>query len=177
MKQIRTFTLFPLFIFCSVVSVVIGQSDKGPLFDQMVGDWVLQGMIGGKDTVHDVHAQWVLNHEYVELHETSREKNGSGAPSYEAIVYIAWDSKAGEYSCLWLDSTAGGALSAEGIKRIGRGKPEGDRIPFIFNISANENLRNTFIYEKSTSTWQWTIDDDKAGKVEQFAKVRLTKAE
>jgi hypothetical protein len=55
----------------------------------MVGVWVLEGTIAGKETVHDVHAQWGLSHEYVELHEISREKNESGAPSYEAIIYIA----------------------------------------------------------------------------------------
>jgi hypothetical protein len=168
--------LFVGIFLCSAVSIAIGQSDNGPLTDQLVGDWLLQGTIAGKETVHGVHAQWVLNREYVELHEVSREKNSSGVPNYEAIIYIAWDSKAGEYACLWLDSTEGGALSPEGIKRIGRAKPDGNKIPFVFKISATENLRNTFIYDKNTGTWQWTIDDDKAGKVEQFAKVRLTKA-
>lgn len=56
------------------------------LLDHLTGSWVLQGIIADKRTAHDVDATWVLNHEYVQLHEISREKNDSGGPEYEAIV-------------------------------------------------------------------------------------------
>ena len=151
--------------------MAFGQAEA-PLSDQMIGDWVLQGRIGKKETTHDVKAEWVLNHEYVRLHEVSREKNEKGAPAYEAIIFVEWNPKTSEYLCLWLDSTEGGGLSAEGIAH---GKPEADRIPFLFKGSGDESTKNTFIYDKSSGTWQWIIDNISGSKSERFADVRLTK--
>jgi len=141
--------------------------------DHLAGDWVLQGTIAGKQTTHEVKAEWVLNREYLRLHEVSREKDAKGGPSYEAIVFIGWDAKAQEYACLWLDSTGGGGLSAQGI---GRGKRAGDSIPFIFTITPSESIHNTFVYDRSTDTWKWLIDDEANGKSERFADVKLSRA-
>ena len=54
------------------------------LLDHLTGNWVMKGMIGGKAVTHDVDASWLLNREYLQLHEVSRERTVSGAPSYEA---------------------------------------------------------------------------------------------
>jgi hypothetical protein len=157
--------------FCAVASMAFGQTEA-PLSDQMIGNWVLQGTIGKKETTHDVKAEWVLNREYVQIHEVSREKNEKGAPAYEAIIFIQWDPKKSEYSCLWLDSTEGGGLSAEGMAH---GKPEADRIPFLFKGPGNDGIRNTFVYDKGTGSWQWIIDNLSGDKATRFADVRLTK--
>lgn len=82
------------------------------LLNHLTGVWSLRGTIAGKPTIHDVQAGWVLNHEYVQLQEISRETNASGNPAYEAIVYIGWDAKAEQFVCLWLDSTSGDGLSS-----------------------------------------------------------------
>lgn len=142
------------------------------LLDHLAGVWVLEGTIADKPTTHDIEASWVLNHEYLRIHETSREKNSESRPAYEAIVFIGWDPKAHEYDCLWLDSTAGGGLSGQGI---GRGNLSGDSIPFIFVISPSESLHTTFTYDKKSDTWQWIIDDETNGKSDRFANVKLTK--
>jgi hypothetical protein len=143
------------------------------LLDHLTGRWVLQGAIADKHTVHDVDATWVLNHEYVQLHEISRDKNDSGGTGYEAIVYLSWDVKAQQYTCLWLDSTAGGGLSAEGIARANLA---GDSIPLIFILSPSDQIRTTFSYDKTTDTWQWLIDDVENGRAHRFANVTLTRA-
>jgi hypothetical protein len=100
------------------------------LLDHLTGNWILHGTIAGKETTHDVDSEWVLNHEYVRIHEVSREKNGAGQPAYEAIVYIAWDAAAKEYLCLWLDSTSGGGLSGP----IAHGKRDGIRFRLCSNL-------------------------------------------
>jgi hypothetical protein len=143
------------------------------LLDHLTGSWVLQGTIAGKLTTHDVQATWVLNREYVQLHEISREKNDSGGAAYEAIVYISWDVKSQQYTCLWLDSTAGGGLSAEGIARANLA---GDSIPLIFTISPSDQIRTTFSYDKTADKWQWLIDDVESGQPHRFANVTLTRA-
>ena len=146
--------------------------DPLKLLDHLAGNWVLNGMIGGKQTTHDVEARWILRHEYLELHETSREKEANGEFAYEAIVLVSWDPRANQYACLWLDSTSGGALTSQTTCRA---TPSGDAIPFLFTLSPTESLHTTFTYREATDTWQWTIDDESNGKTDRFADVTLSR--
>jgi len=138
----------------------------------MAGNWVLKGMIGGKQVTHDVDASWVLRREYMQLHEVSREKDASGEPAYEAIILVSWDPKANQYACLWMDSTAGGALTSQITCRA---SPSINSIPFVFTVSPSERLHTTFTYRKLTDTWQWIIDDERNEKTERFADVELSR--
>jgi hypothetical protein len=63
---------------------------KDFLLDRLTGSWTLQGTIAGRETTDDIESEWVLNHEYLRLHETSRAKNAQGQPAYEAIIFIEW---------------------------------------------------------------------------------------
>lgn len=143
-----------------------------PLIDRLVGNWVLTGTIDGKPTTHDVVAEWVLNREYVRLHEVSREKDDMKRPAYEAIVFIGVDGKSGEYTCLWLDTTSGEGLSNNGI---GRGKPTADSIPFVFFPGRKDAFHNTFVYSASDDTWTWNMDGETDGKLHPFARLTLTR--
>src|SRR5438045_8952039 len=101
-------TIFVIAVLVGSVLQAFGDrsAQHGPLSDRLVGKWVLQGTIGGKETTHDVDADWVLNDGYVRLHEVSREKDSNGLPAYEAIMFISWDETSREYSFLILDSTS-----------------------------------------------------------------------
>jgi len=146
---------------------------KDPLLDRLAGSWILQGTIAKHETTHYIESVWLLGHEYLQLHETSREKNAQGQPAYEAIILIEWDESLHEYRCMWLDSTAGGGLSAEGIAR---GKRGNDQIEFFFKEKEKDNgVRTTFAYDKATDSWTWLIDNDDAGKRTPFARVKLTR--
>ena len=143
------------------------------ILDHLAGDWVLEGTIAGKPATHDIEATWMLNHEYLRLHEISRDKYPAGRAAYEAIVLLGWDPKGKQYDCLWLDTTAGGGLTGEGI---GRGNQSGNSIPFTFVISASESIHTTFAYDEKQDTWRWIIDDETNGKLDRFADVRLARA-
>lgn len=145
---------------------------KDPLLDHLTGRWTLRGTIGGHETTHDIESEWVLNHEYLRFHETSREKNAQGQPAYESIVIIEWDESSSEYRCLWLDSTAGGGLSGP----IAQGKRGNDEIAFLFREKNKESgIRTTFVYNKGTDSWSWLIDNENGGKLTPFARVKLTR--
>lgn len=146
--------------------------DAIQLLNHLAGNWVLEGTLGGKHATHDVTADWILNHEYLRLHEVSREKNEQGGPAYEAMVLISWENKTSEYTCLWLDNTEGGGLSVP----VARAKRDGQSIPFIFVLPANERLSTTFAYDKAADRWHLTIDDVKAGKSDRFGDVMLTRS-
>jgi hypothetical protein len=147
---------------------------RDSLLDRLAGRWVLQGTIAEGQTTHDVTADWVLAHEYLRIHEVSREKDSTGAAAYEAIVFIGRDPRLGEYACLWLDSTGGGGLSAP---VIGHAKRSGDEIPFVFTSQDGSAFHTTFAYDRSTDSWQWRMDAEQKGGLEPFARVRLVRRE
>jgi hypothetical protein len=49
----------------------------------------MSGTLGGKRTTHDVEVDWVFKREYMRFHEVSREKDASGGPAYEALVFLS----------------------------------------------------------------------------------------
>ena len=164
--------IFVLIMLLSFPASAQEMAFQDSLLDHLVGKWVLQGTIAGKETTHDILAEWVLGHEYVRLHEVSREKDANGQPAYEAIVFIGWDKPSGEYACLWLDSTGGGGLFAQAIGHAKRG---GDEIAFLFKGQDGSIFHTTFAYSKGADTWKWLMDGEKGGKLQPFARVTLTK--
>jgi hypothetical protein len=171
-----TLAILALLFLTSLSASAQGPAPKDPLLDHLAGNWILQGTIAGHETTHDIESEWVLNHEYLRFHEISREKNAQGQPAYEAIVFIEWDGPANEYKCLWLDSTGSGGLSAP----IALGKRSNDEIAFLFRDKDGEKdkdsgVRTRFVYNKSDDTWNWLIDNEDAGKLTSFARVKLTR--
>ena len=146
---------------------------KDPLLESLTGAWVLRGTIAGRETTHDVVAEWVLGHQYLQIHEVSLERDGKGRPQYEAIVLVGWDAVSREYQCLWLDSTGGGGLAAQAIAL---GKRAGDTIPFLFRErDGTVSFNNTFAYDTAADSWTWRMDNVKDGKPVPFGRVRLTR--
>jgi hypothetical protein len=142
------------------------------LLDHIIGKWVLHGTIAEKETTHDIVAQWVLGHQYLQLHEVSREKNTTGEAMYEAIVYIGWDQNTKQYACLWLDITGGGGLSAQAI---GHAELSGDKMAFLFKGTDGSLFHTTFVYDKGSDIWIWLMDSEENGKLQSFARLKLTR--
>jgi hypothetical protein len=170
--------VWSLLFIASLSAAAQAPAPKDPVLDRLSGNWILQGIIAGHETTHDIDSEWVLNHEYLRLHETSREKNAQGQPAYEAIIFIEWDSSSSQYKCLWLDSTGGGGLSAP----IALGKRGNDEITFLFPEKEKDKdkdpetgVHTTFAYNKTADTWNWLIDNEEAGKRTSFANVKLTR--
>lgn len=156
----------------TAASLASAQTSRPPveLLDRLVGRWVLEGKIAGKTTTHDVVASWVLNGQYVQLHEVSRERDAQGRPAYEALVYLTWEPSRGEYSCLWLDSTSNVGLS-NGV--VGRAKPSGDELRLLFKFADGSTFHTTFAYDRKADAWQWKMDGEEKGQLAPFARVTL----
>lgn len=169
----KTFGMLALFL--AVAGSVWGDAPRAEnrLIDRLVGRWVLSGTIAGRKTTHDVSAEWVLNHGYVRIHEVSREKDATGLPAYEAIVFVGTDPAGATYSCLWLDSTGSWGLSAEAM---GHAKPGPAAIPFIFtDPDGRVSFENVFAYDQARDAWTWTMNNVKDGKRTLFGHVVLEK--
>ena len=164
--------ILALFFMASFSASAQEQAHKDPLLDRLAGNWILQGTIAGRETTHDIESEWVLNHEYLRIHEASREKNAEGQTAYEAIVFIEWNEASNEYKCLWLDSTGGGGLAVPSAP----GKRGNDDITFFFKDKDKDSgVRTTFAYNKGDDTWNWLIDNVNGGKLKSFARVKLTR--
>ncbi|PYP78034.1 MAG: hypothetical protein DMD35_12780 [Gemmatimonadetes bacterium] len=145
---------------------------RDALLNHLIGRWVLRGPMAGKNVVHDVTFEWVLNGEYVQMHEVSRERTSGGTPAYEAIVYLVRDPHTHEYAALWLDNTDYNAFNPAGV---GQAAAVGDSIPFVFTTSPTDHFHNTFAYDRATDTWAWHMDNDDARGRRPFARVKLTR--
>jgi hypothetical protein len=157
----------------TVMDTAAAQSLDAPLLDRLVGTWVLRGTIAGKPVVHDVMAQWVLGHQYIQIHETSRPGTVIASHAYDAIVYIGWNPDQQKYSCLWLDSTGGNGLIPTAF---GHAPSNPAQLLFTWRGGDGEpTLTNTFDYDRATNTWRWTIDNVEKGKHRPFANVQLTR--
>lgn len=166
-------TISKFLVLLSAVSFSVSAQQttfQDSLLDHFIGTWVLQGTIAGKETTHDVVAEWVLGHQYLQFHEVSREKNAHAEPMYEATVFIGWDKPSNQYACLWLDVTGGGGLSGQAI---GHAKPGAEKIAFVFKGGDGSNFHTIFLYDRGSDTWQWLMDGEENGKLEPFARVRL----
>ena len=162
-------------MFCSLAGTSAGQPPAftDPLLDRLAGTWVLRGEIARRATTHDVTAEWVLGHQYLRLHEVSRETDAKKQPAYEAIVFIGWDPPSGQHTCLWLDSTGSWGLSGSAI---GHARKSGDTLPFVFkDEGGNASFNNTFAYDKTSDSWTWLMDNVEKGKPAPFGRVKLTR--
>jgi len=172
-------TVFGAVALCFAASLPAAAQEHGfqdELLDRLAGTWVMEGTIAGDAIVHDLVAEWVLDHQYLRFHEVARgtEPDGTpldGTPLYEAIVFIGWNLASSQYTCLWLDSTGGSGLDVPVV--IGHTKRSGDRLPFVFDTGDGSLIHNTFAYSRDTDTWAWAIDNESAGERTAFARVTL----
>jgi hypothetical protein len=144
-----------------------------PLADHLAGKWVLTGEMDKGQVTHNITADWVLAHQYLELHEISREKNKDGSPAYQATVYIGWDSGKRIYDCVWLDDY--GSISTQSL---GYAQPNGNSIAFVFhNRDDAGGFHTTFTWHPENGTWSMDMDNvSTTGKAAPFARTVLVAA-
>jgi hypothetical protein len=170
MKTIIRISLISIFLLIETSAQQTTFQDS--LLDRMSGKWTLKGVIAGQETTHDISVSWILGHQYLQFSEVSHEKNPNGEPAYEALVFIGWDLQLKQYSCLWLDVTGGDGLKGEAI---GHAERREDEIAFLFRGSDGSNFHTTFAYNRIKDTWQWLMDGEENGKLQPFARVKLTR--
>lgn len=147
----------PLTLLCSITSRASGS---------------LQGMIAGKPTTHDISAERVANHQYLRLHEISREKMPDGKPQYDAFIHIGWNDQKKSYSIIWLDNFWG--IDSQSI---GAAEPKENELLFLWKDEKGAiGFSNEFSYDPKTDSWQWTMNNVVNGTNKLFGTVKLTRA-
>jgi len=65
----------------------------------MVGNWKVGGTIRSRRIEQSVEAQWVLNHQFLQIHEKGAPGPKTDGPAYEAIVMIGYDHTSERLRC------------------------------------------------------------------------------
>jgi hypothetical protein len=171
----------PLIILATILAALTVTAQEAPvnspLLDHLAGKWLLQGTVGKQSVTHDLDAEWVLQHHYLRFHEVSREKNDKGDPQYEATVFVGWNEKTRQYSCVWLDVYGGLTSESIGVAAP-KEKEKENELAFVFTDEHGEtSLTNTYIYDPRTNTWENRIDNIVKGEAKPFARFKLTSLE
>ena len=138
---------------------------QDPFIDRLAGEWTLTRQIRGKEVENMVRAEWVLNHQFLQVHMT----DSAQPPAYEAIIYIGFQHDSQRYVVHWLD-VYGGKGSA-----IGYGKRAGDSIEIAFQYDDGPFF-NTLTWDTLGQGWTFKMEAlDKDGKRKLFAIDTLRK--
>ena len=172
MKILKLITA--IFLLCGPLGTFAqNTTPSDTLLDHLTGKWLLKGTIAGAKIEHDVTVSWVLGHQYIQLKETSRERQPDGTPSYDAIVLITFHNEKGQYDCLWLDNTSNSGLS-NGI--LAHAQAEPNKIALLFKLTNGGYFHTTFTYYAANNTWHWLLQDDENGKTDIFADAIMAEA-
>jgi hypothetical protein len=166
----------PLFILSALWSATVALSvakepgsAKGlsdPLLDRLVGDWKVERKFpSGRTAINTVHVEWVLQHQFVELHY----RDAGIPPTYEAKILIGYDAVGKRYICHWADSF-GGDYSADGFAPREEGA-----IEFKFTFHDGE-LTNRYSFDPRNGSWTSTIRQVEKGEWKLFCEDTFTRA-
>jgi hypothetical protein len=136
---------------------------KDEFIENLYGAWKLTRKIRGKEVENKVKAEWVLNHQFLQLHM----KDVAVPPAYEALVLIGYAHLDKKYVAHWCD-IYGGKFSA-----VGYGKRSGNSIEFEFQYPAGP-FCNTFTWDAKAKGWTFRMESQsKDGKRALFAEDTL----
>jgi hypothetical protein len=142
------------------------------LVDRMAGTWKVEGQVMRQQAHHELQAEWVLNHQFLRMHEKTAANAPSGEHPYEAFWYLGYDAVSERYVLHLMDGF-GGRFS----ETLGYGTREGNEIRFVFEYPDGP-LHTTYRWDTQKGTWQWLMEQkDKNGKWVPFAELKLTRSE
>ncbi len=116
------------------------------LVAELAGDWTMAGTLLGKPATYNLHAEWVLAHQFLKL----EMRDASDPLAYQAHVYLGFDNASERYVAHWID-LFGGRWS----ETLGYGKRDGDAIRFLFEYPDGPF---TTTFARDITTKAWTIE-------------------
>lgn len=124
-------------------------------FDELEGNWYLEGTILGKPLVQEVTVDWVLSGVYLRIHyEPSTVTPLTDAP-YEAIAYLGWNPSGEGRFVMFLFDTFGASYPAPGT-----GTPiETGGWRFTFDYPQGEFLTDVLPTEEGWRIEQYSVDE------------------
>lgn len=165
---------FLLIILCLLPPSLPAQSaeDWREMPDHMTGSWHLTGEITGSGAHHQVHAEWILDRQFLRIREETAPDAPKTEKRYEALWFLGYDPISERYVLHLLDG-----FGARFSETLGYGTRNGNQIQFVFEYPDGP-FHTTYRWDPVNKTWQWLLEQkDKNGKWVPFADLKLTRAE
>ncbi len=138
------------------------------LLDHLHGHWKITGITMGQPREMELNAEWVLNHQFLLVHERDATAVPGKLP-YEAQIFIGYDNTSDRYVIHWLD-IFGGRVS----ETLGYGSRTGNSIKFNFEYPDGP-FHNTFTWNPEDQSWHFFLEQkDEKGKWKMFADQKAT---
>ena len=146
------------------------QTFHDDLLDRMTGHWRLRGTSAGGPVDHEVRVEWVLNHQFLRIHEKALAPSKSGV-TYEVMAMLGQDNRSDRYVLHWID-VYGGRWS----ETLGYGKRDGNAVEFVFEYPDGP-FRTAFIWDPAGKSWRWKMrQKSAAGEWKDFLDAVLQPA-
>jgi hypothetical protein len=172
----RMLALALLIGFCAIAQDARSVDDPDPVFhddllDHLVGRWVIAGTVHGQSTQQALEAEWVLNHQFLRIHEKSVENvAGTNAP-FEALYFIGYDIPKKRYVAHLIDVFGG-----EESEVLGYGERRGNVITLVFEYP-DARIANQFTWLPTSKTWKIVNGpEDTSGESKPFMELTATPA-
>jgi hypothetical protein len=141
------------------------------LLDHLAGNWTLAGKVVGRPVDQTVDADWVLNHQFLRIHEQDTNPSKNGTVPCEAIIMVGFDNTSERYVAHWTD-VYGGRFS----ETLGFGTRVGDEIRFVFEYPDGP-FHTTFRWLPDSHQWKWLLQSKhKSRQWTNFADMTLSRA-
>lgn len=141
---------------------------RDDLVDRMTGSWKMGGPVMGHDAHHEVEAEWVLNHQFLRIHEKTASDAPAAERKYDAIWFLGYDPISERYVLHLLD-----IFGERFSETLGHGTRDGNTIRFTFEYPDGP-FHTTFRWSPEKDSWEWLMEQkDKDGKWTSFADLTL----
>jgi Protein of unknown function (DUF1579) len=155
-------------------SPVIGQmspESHDDVLEHLAGKWRMDGHVMAHEAHHLLEAEWVLNHQFLRLHEKTAPDAPPSEQRYEAIWFLGYDNVSERYVLHLMD-----VFGARFSETLGYGTREGNRIRFIFEYPDGP-FHTTLEWNPQKDAWEWLMEQkDKRGQWSEFGDLTLVRA-
>jgi hypothetical protein len=173
--KMRSVVLFfgAMIVLPPCVAPVAGQvapdgSDAGfhdDLLDRFVGKWEVGAVVYGQKFTLDREADWVLNHQYLRVHEKSREVIPWLKAPFERLVFIGYNHRSKRY--VVQEMTVHGADVPFEPEGFAYGSRTGDELTMDIKNGAEVAIRGRWTWDRASSTWHIRASRVVAGKEQE----------
>src|SRR5271156_1465387 len=159
-----TFVLAMVLLFPAVAAAQAPEPWHDEFVDHLAGSWKMEGQVMRRSAHHDVHAEWVFNHQFLRIEEKTSASAPSTEHTYDAIWFLGYDATSERYVLHLMDQFGGGVSET-----LGYGVRDGNTIRFVFEYPDGP-FHTTYKWDPEKNTWEWLMEQkDKSGKWTSFA--------
>ena len=170
MKQFH-FLLITVFISLTTIGQNSENAADGRFHDTLlnhfVGKWIVSGTVHGQEFKNiDLQVEWVLNHQFLQIHEKSRDIVPWLQTFYESLLFIGYDQPNNRYVAHLMNVMGGDNQLAYLLF----GKRANNEINLVsqFTDSASGSFDSeSFIWQPESKSWHWIAKMVNKGKEEQ----------